>query len=381
MRLRGARALALFACGLALAALACNFPGGPAASATPPPAGGAVVTIGETAGQVTTRPEGGGPETPAVVGQAVGPGTEVVTGPDGRARLDLPGGGGLLRLVSNSAVAARERLDDEAEPRSRFAMSGGQLWIVLEADGGEVVVETPGGTASTRGQMSVEYYADGGAGAPLFVVTCLVGPCAANNPFDGVSLSPGQQTEAVGQAGFTPPHGIDEERLAEWEAVVPEAALATATLTVTPTGTVTATPTATPEPSQTPTGTPLPTLAPTFTRTFIPITLTPSFTPSSTYTLTPQFTATQPGPGASITADNTNLDHGGCTILRWTATNAREVYLNGQGIAGETSREICPEQTTTYTLRVVGYDNSQVESSVTVNVADPTAGPTEESDS
>jgi hypothetical protein len=95
--------------------------------------------------------------------------------------------------------------------------------------------------------------------------------------------------------------------------------------------------------------------------------LTPSFTPTVP-TLTPSHTSTSAAPGASITADATTIDEGQCTILRWTATNAREVYLNGQGIAGETSREICPDQTTGYTLRVVGYDNSSVESSVTITV-------------
>jgi uncharacterized protein YraI len=97
--------------------------------------------------------------------------------------------------------------------------------------------------------------------------------------------------------------------------------------------------------------------------------ITPTFTPSFTPSITPTVASPTPDkPGASITADSTTINEGDCTTLRWTATNAREVYLNGQGIAGETSREVCPTQTASYTLRVVGYDNSTAESTVTITV-------------
>jgi hypothetical protein len=79
-------------------------------------------------------------------------------------------------------------------------------------------------------------------------------------------------------------------------------------------------------------------------------------------------------PGANLWADSTALAAGECTSLHWMATNAKEVYLNGQGIAGETSRQVCPGQTTTYTLKVVGYDNSTAESATTINVT-PASGP------
>jgi hypothetical protein len=76
-------------------------------------------------------------------------------------------------------------------------------------------------------------------------------------------------------------------------------------------------------------------------------------------------------PPASINfwADNTNLNAGECTTLRWDVQNVREVYLDNQGVAGQGSQQVCPGSTTTYTLRVVRTDGGQETRQLTVNVA------------
>jgi hypothetical protein len=47
-----------------------------------------------------------------------------------------------------------------------------------------------------------------------------------------------------------------------------------------------------------------------------------------------------------FTADSYEIAEGSCTTLRWRATNVRAVYLNGDGVPGESTREVCPDQAT-----------------------------------
>lgn len=116
----------------------------------------------------------------------------------------------------------------------------------------------------------------------------------------------------------------------------------------TPTPTTTAAPTFTPSPTATPTRTPTPTATPTPT----------------------------PLPEAEITftADDTDLTPGECTDLHWDVHNVKEVHLitNGgapEGVAGEEqTRNVCPADDTTYTLRVKKLDDSIVEQSITIMV-------------
>ena len=57
--------------------------------------------------------------------------------------------------------------------------------------------------------------------------------------------------------------------------------------------------------------------------------------------------------------DNANIDRGQCTTLRWDVQGVREVYLNDEGVPGVSAREVCPDSSRTYTLRVVRQDGSQ----------------------
>jgi len=66
-------------------------------------------------------------------------------------------------------------------------------------------------------------------------------------------------------------------------------------------------------------------------------------------------------------ADTTALVQGNCTTLRWDVDNIKAVYLDGQPTIGHSSQQVCPQSTTTYTLRVV-TDGGDLNRTVTVNV-------------
>lgn len=114
-----------------------------------------------------------------------------------------------------------------------------------------------------------------------------------------------------------------------------------------------------PVPTQTPAATSTPT--PTSKPGIPPDPPTPTSTPHSEMpipTATPQPPAPLPTdtplPPAqvSFTADLTHLTVGECTTLRWEVENATAVFLNGEGVVGHDGRQVCPSETTLYTLRV-----------------------------
>ena len=121
------------------------------------------------------------------------------------------------------------------------------------------------------------------------------------------------------------------------------------------------------EPAPTPTYTlPAPTLTPTFT---LP---PPTFTPTSS--ATPTTTATSITPvEVSFRADSTNLTVGKCTTIRWDVEHAIAVFLDGEGVVGHDTRQVCPRTTTTYNLHVQAV-SGDVDQSISINVnATPTA--------
>lgn len=86
----------------------------------------------------------------------------------------------------------------------------------------------------------------------------------------------------------------------------------------------------------------------------------------------PTATATVPGmTGPNLRADATTIDYGQCTTIRWDVTNIREVYFEGQGVTGSGSQQVCPPQTSTYTLRVVQMDGSSLSFTITIDVRAP----------
>jgi hypothetical protein len=125
----------------------------------------------------------------------------------------------------------------------------------------------------------------------------------------------------------------------------------------------TATPTPTRAPTRIPTNTatniPSPTVRrpPTATRTRVIIpTDTATSIPSATATDTPppSFTPTPTTtPFISFRADRTTINQGESTTLRWDVEGVDKVYFEGADAQGHGSRVVTPNQTQTYTLRVV----------------------------
>jgi len=67
-------------------------------------------------------------------------------------------------------------------------------------------------------------------------------------------------------------------------------------------------------------------------------------------------------------ADQDNISPGSCTVLHWGVEGVKEIYLDGSGVQGWDQRRVCPNATTTYTLRIVLKDGSSVERRVVVRV-------------
>lgn len=95
----------------------------------------------------------------------------------------------------------------------------------------------------------------------------------------------------------------------------------------------------------------------------VPATATPEPTP--TWTAVPP-TPTS-APEISFSADAAAIPAGSCTNLRWRVNHITAVYLNGGGVTGEETRQVCPAQTETYFLRIV-YGGGEETRSLTVTV-------------
>jgi hypothetical protein len=65
--------------------------------------------------------------------------------------------------------------------------------------------------------------------------------------------------------------------------------------------------------------------------------------------------------------DNNNISPGACTTLRWHVEHANAVHLDGVGVAGDGTKQICPGSTTIYVLHVA-HDAGATEKKVTVKV-------------
>jgi ribosome modulation factor len=72
-------------------------------------------------------------------------------------------------------------------------------------------------------------------------------------------------------------------------------------------------------------------------------------------------------------ADAYSVNLGGCTTLRWNVSNVRAVFFwdgsNQQGVGGNDSRQVCPLNTSTYRLQVIGNDGVSRDYFVTVSIA------------
>jgi hypothetical protein len=104
---------------------------------------------------------------------------------------------------------------------------------------------------------------------------------------------------------------------------------------------------------------------PTAARTMIVVTAT---APAATFTPTPTGTATMSAAVIDFWVDDNEIDYGDCTDLHWRTANIDSVFLDGDGVVGEGSREVCPRSTTSYTLRVKKRDGTEERRTVEVEV-------------
>lgn len=74
-----------------------------------------------------------------------------------------------------------------------------------------------------------------------------------------------------------------------------------------------------------------------------------------------------------FTADSYQITSGDCTTLRWSVTDVRAVYLNNEGVAGEASRQVCPNTSTDYELRVESNAGVTTTKRVTITVLEGSA--------
>lgn len=121
-------------------------------------------------------------------------------------------------------------------------------------------------------------------------------------------------------------------------------------------------PTPTPIPSSTATDTP------TATATVIP-SATPTVTDTPTPTNTP--TSTTEPTDIEFNVSPTSIQGGECVNVSWNVTGVREIYFQGDGVAGSANLVDCPKEDETYRLRVVKLDGSEQTEEREVDVINP----------
>ncbi len=90
-------------------------------------------------------------------------------------------------------------------------------------------------------------------------------------------------------------------------------------------------------------------------------------------------------PTVDFSADTTEIGRGACAVLTWTVEDAEAVTLNGAVVSESSTLEVCPPETTTYTLTGMALRSdlanttAEIEISVTVPVV-PTEDPMSDTD-
>jgi heat shock protein HslJ len=111
-----------------------------------------------------------------------------------------------------------------------------------------------------------------------------------------------------------------------------------------------------------------------FNTTNVPVVAAPPPPPPPTPTATPLPQAT-PQAQIAFWADRTTITQGECTSLRWQVHNVQTVFVYPVGqnfrdfpVTGEGSRQVCPQVTTTYEMRVQRTDGGVETRQVTITV-------------
>jgi len=127
--------------------------------------------LSEISGDVQASPRPDAPFETAVEGISLEPGGQVVTGNDGRARVDLSSGP-IIRVSENTFFEMEYLENTDDGPFTRLKVGAGEVWVILS--GGSLEADTPAGIASVRGSyMSVAIDPE----LKEAFVTCLEGNC------------------------------------------------------------------------------------------------------------------------------------------------------------------------------------------------------------
>lgn len=148
-----------------------------------PPATSAVLS--EVHGQVTIKNIGEMDSSPAIDGMILDVEGEIITGADGRARLDLSTGT-VIRLAPNTTFALTANEAEAEGLLTRIKLEAGRIWIALQ--GGSMAVDTPSGLASVRGS-NLMVWVD--PGTQNVYVSCFEGLCGAENTDHYLGLQTG----------------------------------------------------------------------------------------------------------------------------------------------------------------------------------------------
>ena len=70
-------------------------------------------------------------------------------------------------------------------------------------------------------------------------------------------------------------------------------------------------------------------------------------------------------------ADQETLTIGECTMLRWDVQNIYEIQLSENIVSGQINKEVCPTKTTTYTLTVRYFDETESQHQLTIIIIEP----------
>ena len=170
---------------------------------------------------------------------------------------------------------------------------------------------------------------------------------------------------------------LETQRNGDWISVSNDVNIKlTVPVTATPPGELAAAPGGTPEAPVTPapgTGEPVPVGTPPSPPTRRPTPgngagVEPTATPTAAaVAAVATATRTRTAAESVFWADRYNLAAGECTNLHWDVQNVISVYFNGNPAEGKETRQMCPTQTTTYTLRVNSSSGTQ-DRTVTLTV-------------
>jgi polar amino acid transport system substrate-binding protein len=89
---------------------------------------------------------------------------------------------------------------------------------------------------------------------------------------------------------------------------------------------------------------------------------------STDYPITINVTGGGGGYYIDFWADQKEINRGSCTTLRWETSGVQAVYLDNEGVVGVGTKQVCPDKSKTYKLKVVRQDNGVETKEIKIRV-------------